>query len=156
MEVYLTWQFWYQVLSAFAFGVASSLVPVLNSELFIVGALGSKLLGPLEVALGLALGHGVGKQIKHKEPKPVPEGSWRWRLRRWNDKAAHVVETPRWGMPLLFFSAITGVPPVYLVVIYAATTKMHFWWFSLWVTVGFFIRCYLLALATQYGFHIII
>lgn len=38
MEVYLTWQFWYQVLSAFAFGVASSLVPVLNSELFIVGA----------------------------------------------------------------------------------------------------------------------
>lgn len=96
MEVYLTWQFWYQVLSAFAFGVASSLVPVLNSELFIVGALGSKLLGPLEVALGLALGHGVGKQImfigirrgsnsqwiKHKEPKPVPEGSWRWRLRR--------------------------------------------------------------------------
>lgn len=67
-----------------------------------------------------------------------------------------MVETPRWGMPLLFFSAITGVPPVYLVVIYAATTKMHFWWFSLWVTVGFFIRCYLLALATQYGFHIII
>lgn len=58
MEVYLTWQFWYQVLSAFAFGVASSLVPVLNSELFIVGALGSRLLGPLEVALGLALGHG--------------------------------------------------------------------------------------------------
>ena len=56
MEVYLTWQFWYQVLSAFAFGVASSLVPVLNSELFIVGALGSRLLGPLEVALGLALG----------------------------------------------------------------------------------------------------
>ena len=48
MEVYLTWQFWYQVLSAFAFGVASSLVPVLNSELFIVGALGSRLLGPLE------------------------------------------------------------------------------------------------------------
>ena len=46
MEVYLTWQFWYQVLSAFAFGVASSLVPVLNSELFIVGALGSRLLGP--------------------------------------------------------------------------------------------------------------
>ena len=63
MGVYLTWQFWYQVLSAFAFGIASSLVPVLNSELFIVGALGSQLLGPLEVALGLALGHGVGKQI---------------------------------------------------------------------------------------------
>ena len=170
MEVYLTWQFWYQVLSAFAFGVASSLVPVLNSELFIVGALGSRLLGPLEVALGLALGHGVGKQvmfvgirkgsnsrwIKHKEPKPVAVGSWRWRLRRWNDQAAHIVETPRWGMPLLFFSAITGIPPVYLVVIYAATIKMNFWWFSLWVTLGFFIRCYLLALATQYGFHFII
>lgn len=143
MEVYLTWQFWYQVLSAFAFGVASSLVPVLNSELFVVGALGSRLLGPLEVALGLALGHGVGKQvmfvgirkgsnsrwIKHKEPKPVAVGSWRWRLRRWNDQAAHIVETPRRGMPLLFFSAITGIPPVYLVVIYAATTKMNFWWF---------------------------
>ena len=43
-----------------------------------------------------------------------------------------------------------------LVVIYAATTKMNFWRFSLWVTIGFFIRCYLLALATQYGFHLII
>ena len=77
-------------------------------------------------------------------------------MRRWNDRAAHIVETPRWGMPLLFFSATTGIPPVYLVVIYAATTKMNFWRFSLWVTLGFFIRCYVLALATQYGFHLVI
>ena len=74
MEVYLTWQFWYQVLSAFAFGVASSLVPVLNSELFIVGALGSKLLGPLEVALGLALGHGVGKQMDQAQGAQAGSG----------------------------------------------------------------------------------
>ncbi len=167
---WLTLRFWYEVLSAFGFGIASSLIPVLNSEIFIVGSLASGLLGPLQVSIGLALGHGLGKQIMFlgirkgrqlswftpKQKKPAPPGSWRQRWGRWNANVAHLVENPRWGMPILLFSAITGIPPVYLVVIYAATTKMTFWWFSLWVTIGFFIRCYALALATRWGVHLVI
>lgn len=169
-HVWLTARFWYEIASAFGFGIVSSLVPILNSEIFIVGSLASGLLGPLEVSIGLALGHGVGKvimfqAIRHgrrlkwfapREKKPVPEGSWRDRWRRWNARAALLVEHDKWGPAILLFSAISGVPPVYLVVIYAATTKMNFWWFSVWVTVGFFIRCYVLALATRWGVHLVI
>ncbi|VEI02192.1 SNARE associated Golgi protein [Acidipropionibacterium jensenii] len=163
-------RFWYEVLSAFGFGIASSLVPVLNSEIFIVGSLASGLLGPLEVSIGLALGHGVGKQIMFlavrkgrqlswfapREKTAPPPGSRRERWRRWNGRVARMVENPRWGMPILVFSAITGIPPVYLVVIYSATTRMRFWSFSVWVTVGFFVRCLALALATRWGVHLVL
>lgn len=168
--VWMTARFWYEILSAFGFGVASSLVPVLNSEVFIVGSLASGLLGPLEVSIGLALGHGLGKQIiflavrkgrrlrwfTPKERKAAPPGSWRERWRRWNGRTARLVEDRRWGTPILLVSAITGIPPVYLVVIYAATTRMNFWWFSLCVTVGFFLRCVALALATRWGVRLVI
>lgn len=167
-SLWLTARFWYEVLSAFGFGVVSSLVPVLNSEIFIVGAMASGLLGPLEMAIGLAVGHWVGKlamflAIRHgrdlpvfrrREPKPAPPGSRRERLRRWNDRAAHWVEDPRWGVPILLVSAITGIPPVYLVVIYAATTQMRLWAFNVAIIVGFFVRCYALALATKWGVHL--
>ena len=169
-SVWLTARFWYEIASAFGFGIASSLIPVLNSEIFIVGSLASGLLGPLEVSIGLALGHGLGKQIMflairkgrqlsvfwHRQKKPAQPGSWRCRWQRWNTRTAKLVENPRWGMPILLISAISGIPPVYLVVIYAATTRMNFWWFSVWVTVGFFIRCLLLALATRWGVHLVI
>ena len=125
MSTWLTWRFWYEVLSSLGFGIASSLVPVLNSEIFIVGSLASGLLGPLEISIGLAIGHAIGKLIifvgirkgkdsrwfRHKEPKPVEPGSWRDKLRRWNVKAAHAVEHPKWGVAILMFSTITGVPP---------------------------------------------
>ncbi|WP_130865530.1 hypothetical protein [Acidipropionibacterium timonense] len=169
-HVWLTWRFWYEILSALGFGIASSLIPVLNSEIFIVGSLASGLLGPLEVSIGLAIGHAIGKLImfigirqgknlkwfKHKEPKPAPPGSWRERLGRWNDHAARAVEHPRWGLVILMVSAITGVPPVYLTVIYAATTRMRTLPFTLTMVIGFFLRCYALALATKWGVHLVI
>lgn len=154
--------FWSQLGAAFGFGVLSSLVPAFNSEIFIAAAQASRTVGPLALSIGLALGHGLGKQIvflairrgkdlpyltKHRE-REVPPGSWRARWRAWGQRTALIVETPHWGYPLLFVSAVTGIPPVFAVVMIAATTKMHFWWFSLVVTVGFFVRCYLLALGT--------
>lgn len=165
---WMTGRFWYEMASAFGFGIASSIVPVLNSEIFLVGALATGLVGPVSVSIGLALGHGLGKfiifvairrgrQLKWfapKEKKPPTPGSWRERWRRWNARSALLVEDPRWGTPILLISASTGVPPIYLVTVYAATTKMKLWWFSTWVTVGFFLRCLALALITRWGVHL--
>ena len=170
MSTWLTWRFWYEVLSSLGFGIASSLVPVLNSEIFIVGSLASGLLGPLEISIGLAIGHAIGKLVifvgirkgkdsrwfRHKEPKLVEPGSWRDKLRRWNVKAAHAVEHPKWGVAILMFSTITGVPPVYLTSIYAATTKMRTVPFMITMVIGFFLRCYALALATVWGIDLFI
>ena len=56
--------------------------------------------------------------------------------------------TPSGGVAILMFSTITGVPPVYLTSIYAATTKMRTVPFMVTMVIGFFLRCYALALAT--------
>lgn len=155
-------RFWYEMLSAFGFGVLSSVVPIFNSEAFIVAAQASRLLTPLSMAIGLGLGHGVGKQIiflgvRHGKDLPFikrqvgiepPLGSRREKWRTWTLSLAHLVETPKWGHPILFMAAVTGVPPVFAVVLLAGATKMNFWLFSLNITVGLFLRCYILALLT--------
>lgn len=160
----MTWAFCWQILSSFGFGVLSSVVPVFNSEAFIVAAQAAHLAGPLAISIGLALGHGVGKQViflairhgrklpfasTHLNPRHPPQpGTWRARWRAWAERTAHLVESPQWGIPILFVSSASGIPPIFLVTVFAATTRMNFWSFSLWVTVGFFVRCYALSLAT--------
>lgn len=168
VATWMTTRFWYEILSAFGYGVASSIVPVLNSEIFLVGALATGLVGPVSVSVGLALGHTLGKLViflairrgsqlrwfTPKEKKPPMPGSWRERWQRWNARSAYLVEDPRWGTPILLISSISGVPPIYLVTVYAATTRMKVWWFSICVTVGFFLRCLSLALITKWGVHL--
>lgn len=47
-------------------------------------------------------------------------------------------------------------PPVYLTSIYAATTKMRTVPFMVTMVIGFFLRCYALALATVWGIDLFI
>lgn len=164
---FLTWHQWVEIFSSIGYGILSSIIPIFHTEAFIVAAAGSKLLGPLELSVGLAVGHTIGKQVmflavrkgkklpwlKDREPKPVPEDSWRAKWRRWSTKTARLVENPKWGYPILFVSAASGVPPVYPVVLFAGGTRMRFWGFSAVMLVGFFIRCLVLALATMGAFQ---
>lgn len=155
-------RFWLEFASAFGYGAASAVVPILNAEVFIVGALATGLLGPMAIALGMSLGHTAGKLglllairggkqlpwLAARRERPVPPGSWRDRWRRWSLRTARLVEDPRYGLPLVFVSAAIGLPPVYLVCLIAATTSMRWWTFSVVLTIGFFVRCYVLALLT--------
>lgn len=164
----LTPRQWLEVVSALGFGVLSSIIPIFHTEVFIVPAVASRLIDPLLLSIGLAVGHVIGKQImflgvRHgkqlkifkkkdgeaKEPEP---GTWRARWRTWSTKTALLVEQPKWGYPIVFISSASGIPPVYATVLFAGTTKMNFWGFSLTMLVGFFIRCYLLALITLGAF----
>ncbi|CAI9410260.1 MULTISPECIES: VTT domain-containing protein [Aestuariimicrobium] len=163
----ISWHQWLEVISSIGYGVLSSIVPVFHTEAFIVAAAASNLLGPVELSVGLAIGHTIGKQVmflavrhgkklpwlNRGEPVQVPAGSWRARWRRWSARTARLVENPRWGMPILFVSSATGAPPVYGVVLVAGTTAMNFWAFSLVMLVGFFVRCIVLALGTMGAFQ---
>lgn len=155
-------RFWAEMLSAFGYGILSSIVPVFHTEAFIIAGVATGVLGLLPMSIGLALGHAVGKQamfqavrqgkrlpaFAKREPKVHEPGSWRARWQSWGQRTAKVVESPRWGYPLLFVSAATGIPPVYPVVLFAGATKMSFWGFSAVMLAGFFVRCYALALIT--------
>lgn len=158
----MTLRWWLEVLSAIGYGVLSSIIPIFHTEAFIIASQASKVLDPIPMSIGLAVGSTIGKQlmflgvrhgrkmrfIKERKLKEVPPDSWRGRWRRWSEKSARLVEDPKWGFPLLFISSATGLPPVYPVVLVAGATKMNFWWFSLVLTIGFFIRCLALALMT--------
>lgn len=162
LQLGITWHQWVEILSSIGYGVLSSIVPIFHTEAFIVAAMGAKVLGPLELSVGLAVGHTIGKQImflavrhgkrlpwmaRHRA-KEVEATSWRARWRRWSDRTTHLVENPRWGYPILFVSAATGLPPVYGTALVAGATRMSLWGFSAVMLVGFFVRCLVLALAT--------
>lgn len=156
-------RFWIELLSSVGYGVLSSIIPVFHAEAFIVAAAGTGVLGIIPLTVGLTIGQVIGKQVlflgvRHGKKLPMvekrtgkepPEGSWRARWKRWGEQTAHLVEKPRWGYPLLFLSGCVGVPPIYLVTLFAGATKMNFWGFTAVATLGFFIRTYILAALTM-------
>ncbi len=54
---------WWQLLLAFGYGLLGSLIPVINGEAFVVAAIATHLIGPVEAGICLGLGQGVGKMI---------------------------------------------------------------------------------------------
>jgi len=98
---------WWQLLLAFGYGLLGSLIPVINGEAFVVAAIATHLIGPVEAGICLGLGQGVGKMILfqvvrqakrlpvlHRKllsrPEPQP-GTWRYRWAR----------VMRWGIALV-------------------------------------------------------
>ena len=155
-------RFWVELLSATGYGALSGVVPIFHVEALILAAIATGILGPVSMSIGLSVGHLFGKQalflaVRHGRRLPVArdqrrkepeEGSWRARWNSWVEHTSRKVEDPKWGYPLLFVSAATGFPPIYAVALFAGSTKINFWGFSAMVLVGFFVRCYVLALAT--------
>lgn len=156
-------RFWIELASSVGYGVLSSVIPVFHAEAFIIAAIGSGVLGILPLTIGLTIGQVIGKQalflaVRHgkkipwlqrrREKPDPPEGSWRAKWKSWSERTARLVERPRWGYPLVLLSGTVGLPPIYLVTLFAGATKMNFWGFTLFSTIGFFIRTYVLALMT--------
>lgn len=155
--------FWWQLLLAFGYGLVGSIVPVVNGEAFIVAALATKLIGPIEVGLGLGIGQGLGKMIlfqlvrqgrrlpfarpRSAEPRPEPEpGTWRYRWVKLVTRSTALVEHPRLGPIGLFLSGSLSLPPNYPTTILAATTRINFAVFSIFMALGFIARYIVLAL----------
>ena len=158
----LTLRFWAEVLSSVGYGVLSSVVPIFHTEAFIIASLAAGVLGVLPLTIGLTIGQTIGKQlmflavrhgkqlpvVQQRKSKPLDPNSWRARWKSWSERTAHLVESPRWGYPLLFISGAVGVPPIYLVTLFAGATRMSFVGFSVVAFLGFFVRTLGLALIT--------
>ena len=138
--------------AAFAFGVGSSILPViLNAELYVVG-MGAFVPHPELVfaLLSLAAGTVVGKAIVFEG---VRRGSTRLRirrpadrhepthgvtktLRRWGDRLLKLLSHRYLGSATVLVSSSTGVPPLAVVTVLAAASRQPLWLFLLMVGIG--------------------
>jgi membrane protein YqaA with SNARE-associated domain len=128
----------------FLFAVASALFPLLNVEAFIAG------LSAIDQASGLwllsfvaGLGQAVGKVFWYQ----VGSASLSWRYVRrkmatpsWHSRYEAVKtrtdERPWTGFAFLFFSALTGLPPLAITAVLAGQLRLNRLWFYLTVVVG--------------------
>ena len=108
--------------AALSGAVVSSLVPVVNAELLLIGlALASPAAAPLLVVV-MAAGQMVGKSILFLGGGRLTRASLETRLARWRLDG----RTRRMGAPLVGISAFTGLPPFYLVSIAAPALGVSF------------------------------
>ena len=130
-------------------GVLSGLVPVINGELFLIGVV--LITGQLWPAIALALLVAVGQMIaKFILFKGVARASEAGRETRFGTKLAKArARVEKWKdkpYALTFISAITGLPPFYLVTLIAGALGVRFRTFMLLGIIGRVIRFVALAL----------
>lgn len=155
---------WWHLLLTVGYGLLSSLIPVFNSEAYVVATAATHLLTPLEVGVCLGLGQGFGKMAlfqavrhakslprleRHKKverPDPQP-GTWRYRWSMVLKWANALVTSRRWGPLGFFLAGSVSLPPSYPTTILVAKTRVNFAVFSIFMTLGFITRYVVVGLA---------
>jgi membrane protein YqaA with SNARE-associated domain len=156
------------LLTSIGFGTVSAIVPVVNAEAYVIASQMSAVIGPIPIAIGVAIGQTVGKLvlffgvregkelpfIKHRREvrQERPVGPARARFRAAMAKLLDLVGQERWGLPIVLVAAIVGFPPLYAVALLAGATTMRPIWFGLTVLVGRLCRFLLVASGFQ-GLH---
>jgi membrane protein YqaA with SNARE-associated domain len=156
------------LLTSIGFGTVSAVVPVVNAEAYVIASQLSAVIGPIPIAIGVAIGQTVGKLllffgvrqgkelpfIKHRREvrQQRPVGPTRARFRAAMAKLLDLVGQERWGLPIVLVAAIVGIPPLYAVALLAGATTMSPVWFGLTVLVGRLCR-FLLVATGFYGLH---
>ncbi|WP_017556846.1 YqaA family protein [Nocardiopsis baichengensis] len=124
-----------EVLTALAAGAVAALVPLLNIELYLLGAavvVGDA--GLVAMAAAAAVGQTAGKLAYYgaargaldvgwlKRRTERPKGRWGERVEGWRRKGE---ERPWWAAGLLGLSSLVSVPPLMVVCVFAGTVRMR-------------------------------
>lgn len=130
-------------------GVLSGLVPVINGELFLIGVVlfTGQLWPAIALALLVAAGQMIAKVVLYKGVERASEAGKetrfgaklakaRAKIEKWQDKPYAVT----------FISAITGLPPFYLVTLIAGALGVRFRTFMILGSIGRVVRFIALAL----------
>jgi membrane protein YqaA with SNARE-associated domain len=140
-------------LATLIISVLSGLVPVVNGELYLIAAIvvADDPVVALVLAVIVALGQMIAKIGLYYAARGATELGRSTRLGAKLERAQLLVE--RWqGKPLtlLFVSAVTGLPPFYLVSLLAGLLRIRFGTFLLLGIIGRVIRFVALALIVLY------
>ena len=142
------------LLTSIGFGTVSAVIPIVNAEAYVIASQMSAVMGPIPIAIGIAIGQTIGKLllffgvregkelrfVKHRREiqKQRPVGPVRARFRVF--------------MAIVLVAAVVGFPPLYAVALLAGATTMKPLWFGLTVLVGRLCRFLLVASGFQ-GLH---
>lgn len=123
---------------AFLVATLSGLIPVINIEVYLVGAVVAFDDGALvAMATAAGLGQTLGKlpyyyvgrgslSTPWLRRRAATPGKWVFRAARWRQKAE---KHPVWGMGLVALSSFASVPPFMVVSVLAGVVRMNPWWF---------------------------
>jgi membrane protein YqaA with SNARE-associated domain len=138
----VNWQPLIEFLVSVGYGLLSSLVPIFNSEIYIVASQVGGFTEEVTTAVGCAVGQTIGKvgtvlalrgggrsrlmrRLRERRERPrKPAGRVRTRLRAWSDLLLGLLGKPRWGVPIVFLSACLAIPPLYAVTLAVPATRM--------------------------------
>jgi len=140
-------------LATLIISVLSGLVPVINGELYLIAAIlvaGDPVVG-LVLAVIVAVGQMIAKIVLYYAARGAGALGRSTRLGAKLERAQLLME--RWRnkpLTLLFVSAVTGLPPFYLVSLLAGIVGIRFTTFLLLGLVGRVIRFVALALLVLY------
>jgi membrane protein YqaA with SNARE-associated domain len=156
------------LLTSIGFGIVSAIVPIVNAEAYVIASQVSAVVGPIPIAIGIAIGQTAGKLVlffgvregkelrfvKHRREiqKQRPVGPARAKFRAVIAKLLDLVGQERWGLPIVLVAAVVGFPPLYAVALLAGATTMRPLWFGLTVFVGRLCR-FLLVASGFHGLH---
>ena len=142
-------------------GVGSALLPLLNAEVYAVGAAGRT--GPavaVAVVVSLALGQTAGKLLLFEAARRGNSRLGRWfgaragrdgRGGRWSARITEALGSRRTGHPLVLASAALGLPPLAAVSLAAGASGQRRWEFGLLCLVGRTARFAALALPAAWA-----
>jgi membrane protein YqaA with SNARE-associated domain len=137
-------------LVALSGALVSSLVPLVNAELLLLGlALASPAAAPLLVVV-MAAGQMVGKSALFLGGARLTPSTLEGRLARWRLDE----RTGRAGAPLIGMSALTGLPPFYLVSVAAPALGVRFRTFLVMGLAGRLLRFAVLVALPRLVVHV--
>ena len=150
----MNWQPLIEFFVSVGYGLLSSIVPIFNSELYIVASQVGGFTEEVTAAVGCAVGQTIGKvgtvlairgggrsrlarRLRERRERPrKPAGRFRTKLREWSDKLLGLLGKRRWGVPIVFLSACLAIPPLYAVTLAVPATRMSVIPFGLAVFLG--------------------
>jgi membrane protein YqaA with SNARE-associated domain len=138
----VNWQPLIEFLVSVGYGLLSSLVPVFNSEIYIVASQVGGFTEEVTTAVGCAVGQTIGKvgtvlalrgggrsglarRLRQRRERPrKPVGRVRTTLREWSDRLLRLLGG-RWSaVPIVFLSSCLTIPPLYAVTLAVPATRM--------------------------------
>ena len=147
----MNWQPLIEFVVSLGYGILSSLVPIFNSEIYIVASQVGGFTSEVTTAVGCAVGQAIGKVgivvalrrggnsrlVRRLRDRPrKPAGRFRTRLRAWSDRMVGFLGRRWWGVLIVFLSACVYIPPLYAVTLAVPATRMSVISFGVAVLLG--------------------
>ncbi len=135
------------LLSLFAASVVSSLIPLVNAEALVVGAvLAAPPAFTLIIAMVVTAGQVAGKVVLFRGGAGLTASKMVGESERAKSMARRLEARPGALRATLFASAAVGLPPLYLMAVVAGAARLPIWSFTALCLTGRFMRFYAIAL----------